>query len=93
MCSGVIGFMLCSTEGPVVDFKQPVGFINESTSNSDRPLKFYNKEVFSLSVMDTIFYVDILHLSFELCLICFLLQIHQASFCLPTFARRVIDRA
>ncbi|KMZ61156.1 Spermidine synthase [Zostera marina] len=61
--SGIIGFMLCSTEGPVVDFKQPVGFINESTSNSDRPLKFYNKEI------------------------------HQASFCLPTFARRVIDRA
>lgn len=45
MCfSGVIGFMLCSTEGPPVDFKQPVNPIDENDS-SNGPLKFYNSEV------------------------------------------------
>ncbi|KAL8121215.1 hypothetical protein AgCh_018098 [Apium graveolens] len=39
--SGVIGFMLCSTEGAPVDFKHPVSQIDES----DRPLKFYNPEI------------------------------------------------
>lgn len=45
--SGVIGFMLCSTEGPSVDFKHPVNPIDavESACNSSRPLKFYNSEV------------------------------------------------
>ena len=41
--SGVIGFMLCSTEGTPVDFKHPVNPIDDS--KSDRPLKFYNSEV------------------------------------------------
>lgn len=46
--SGVIGFMLCSTEGPPVDFKHPVNPIDESESQkSVRPLKFYNSEVCS----------------------------------------------
>lgn len=43
-CSGVIGFMLCSTEGAPVDFKHPVSQIDESV----RPLKFYNPEVCSM---------------------------------------------
>lgn len=44
--SGVIGFMLCSTEGPAVDFKHPVNPIDQNPSQkSDRPLKFYNSEV------------------------------------------------
>lgn len=45
--SGVIGFMLCSTEGPPVDFKHPVNPIdaNDSQSKSKGPLKFYNSEV------------------------------------------------
>jgi spermidine synthase len=45
--SGVIGFMLCSTEGPPVDFKHPVNPIdaNDNHSNSLGPLKFYNSEV------------------------------------------------
>ena len=49
--SGVIGFMLCSTEGTPVDFKNPVNPIddaNESSCQSNRPLKplkFYNSEV------------------------------------------------
>ncbi|KAK1267923.1 hypothetical protein QJS04_geneDACA006478 [Acorus gramineus] len=55
--SGVIGFMLCSTEGPPVDFKHPVKSINDN----ERPLKFYNAEI------------------------------HSASFCLPSFAKRAIE--
>jgi len=43
--SGMIGFMLCSTEGPLVDFKHPVNPINENDSQQSRPLKFYNSEV------------------------------------------------
>ncbi|KAG9140487.1 hypothetical protein Leryth_016209 [Lithospermum erythrorhizon] len=42
--SGVIGFMVCSTEGPAVDFKKPVNPIDADDSQS-RPLKFYNSEV------------------------------------------------
>lgn len=62
--SGVIGFMLCSTEGPPVDFKHPVNPIDASDNNqnnSKRPLKFYNSEI------------------------------HSAAFCLPAFAKKVID--
>ncbi|KAF7829371.1 spermidine synthase 1 [Senna tora] len=44
--SGVIGFMLCSTEGPPVDFKHPVKSIEANdTLKSVRPLKFYNSEI------------------------------------------------
>lgn len=45
--SGVIGFMLCSTEGPAVDFKRPVHPIDkvEHPGNAKRPLKFYNSEI------------------------------------------------
>ncbi|KAL1804425.1 hypothetical protein DCAR_0936075 [Daucus carota subsp. sativus] len=57
--SGVIGFMLCSTEGTPVDFKHPVNPIDDS--KSDRPLKFYNSEI------------------------------HEAAFCLPSFAKKVIE--
>ncbi|URD97734.1 Spermine/spermidine synthase [Musa troglodytarum] len=61
--SGVIGFMLCSTEGPAVDFQHPVYQIDEdeASNKSKGPLKFYNS------------------------------QIHSAAFCLPSFAKRVID--
>ncbi|KAH1098328.1 hypothetical protein J1N35_015249 [Gossypium stocksii] len=61
--SGVIGFMLCSTEGPLVDFKHPVNPIDkdESCCKSKRPLKFYNSEI------------------------------HSAAFCLPSFAKKVIE--
>ncbi|OVA07614.1 Spermidine/spermine synthases family [Macleaya cordata] len=57
---GVIGFMLCSTAGPPVDFKHPVNPIDDDDSQK-APLKFYNK------------------------------QIHSAAFCLPSFAKKVID--
>ncbi|KAG2702123.1 hypothetical protein I3843_06G069200 [Carya illinoinensis] len=62
--SGVIGFMLCSTEGPPVDFKHPVNSIdaNDSHNKSRGPLKFYNPEI------------------------------HTAAFCLPSFAKKVIER-
>ncbi|KAK3041770.1 hypothetical protein RJ639_000286 [Escallonia herrerae] len=61
--SGVIGFMLCSTEGPSVDFKNPINSIdaNDSRSKSKGALKFYNSEI------------------------------HTAAFCLPSFAKKVID--
>ncbi|KAI8527136.1 hypothetical protein RHMOL_Rhmol12G0052300 [Rhododendron molle] len=61
--SGVIGFMLCSTEGPPVDFKHPVNPIESDDGHckSNGPLKFYNKEM------------------------------HAAAFCLPSFAKKVIE--
>ncbi|KAK4762353.1 hypothetical protein SAY86_008121 [Trapa natans] len=61
--SGVIGFMLCSTEGPPVDFKHPINLIDsdENLNKSDRPLRYYNREI------------------------------HSAAFCLPSFAKKVID--
>lgn len=43
--SGVIGFMLCSTEGPLVDFKHPLNSIDGDESRG--PLKFYNSEIHS----------------------------------------------
>ncbi|KAK4779972.1 hypothetical protein SAY87_016078 [Trapa incisa] len=61
--SGVIGFMLCSTEGPAVDFKHPINPIDsdENLSKSNQPLRYYNTEI------------------------------HYAAFCLPSFAKKVID--
>ncbi|XP_022151053.1 spermidine synthase [Momordica charantia] len=60
--SGVIGFMLCSTEGPPVDFKHPVNPIEDNGSETAKgPLKFYNSEI------------------------------HTAAFCLPSFAKKIID--
>lgn len=44
--SGIIGFMLCSTEGPAVDFKHPVNPLNPDNYGVAKvPLKFYNSEV------------------------------------------------
>lgn len=45
--SGVIGYMLCSTEGPKVDFKNPVNPVDKHhlKSNNAPPLKFYNSEI------------------------------------------------
>ncbi|XP_074558457.1 spermidine synthase 1-like [Curcuma longa] len=47
--SGVIGFMICSTEGPTVDFRHPVYHIDEEdhANKSAGPLKFYNSEIHS----------------------------------------------
>ncbi|KAL3654090.1 hypothetical protein CASFOL_003771 [Castilleja foliolosa] len=61
--SGVIGFMLCSTEGPAVNFKNPINPIDadESHVKTNGPLKFYNSEI------------------------------HSAAFCLPSFAKKVIE--
>ncbi|MBA0821272.1 hypothetical protein Goarm_018141, partial [Gossypium armourianum] len=43
---GVIGFLLCSTEGPYVDFKVPVNPIDpdQISGVAKQPLKFYNSE-------------------------------------------------
>ncbi|KAK7389046.1 hypothetical protein VNO78_23878 [Psophocarpus tetragonolobus] len=44
--SGVIGFMLCSTEGPPVNFKHPVNPLNlEQNGVAKGPPKFYNLEI------------------------------------------------
>ncbi|CAN6461772.1 unnamed protein product [Victoria cruziana] len=56
--SGVIGFMLCSTEGPEVDFRHPVNPIDVEETQSDRPLKFYNSEV-----IPSYFFAPIFHMS------------------------------
>ncbi|XP_028781760.1 spermidine synthase 1-like [Neltuma alba] len=46
--SGVIGFLLCSTEGPYVDFRCPINPIDpQNYGISKQPLKFYNSEVHS----------------------------------------------
>ncbi|KAK9914503.1 hypothetical protein M0R45_038278 [Rubus argutus] len=47
--SGVIGFLLCSTEGPPVDFKNPVNSIEklEGAVKHKRELRFYNSEMHS----------------------------------------------
>nr|BAC55523.1 spermidine synthase [Petunia x hybrida] len=49
--SGMIGFMLCSTEGLEVDFKNPVNLIenDEIHSKTLPPLKFYNFEIHKAS--------------------------------------------
>lgn len=45
--SGVIGFLLCSTEGPRVDFKHPINPIEklEGAVKHRRELRFYNSEM------------------------------------------------
>ncbi|CAL1391011.1 unnamed protein product [Linum trigynum] len=45
--SGVIGFVLCSTEGPAVDFLNPVNPIEEvdGAGKHKRELRFYNSEM------------------------------------------------
>ncbi|KAH7301743.1 hypothetical protein KP509_23G040100 [Ceratopteris richardii] len=48
--SGVIGFMLCSTEGPPVNFKQPINPIEKAEEDDGRsPLKYYSSEMHSAS--------------------------------------------
>lgn len=50
-CSGVIGFLICSTEGPPVDFLNPVNPIEklEGAAKYKRELRFYNSEVGAVS--------------------------------------------
>ncbi|XP_071686189.1 spermine synthase isoform X3 [Rutidosis leptorrhynchoides] len=45
--SGVIGFILCSTEGPPVDFRNPVNPIEklEGALEHQRELRFYNSQM------------------------------------------------
>ncbi|MCD7456209.1 Dolichyl-phosphate-mannose--protein mannosyltransferase 1 [Datura stramonium] len=46
--TGVIGYMLCSTEGPEVDFKNPVNPIDKDETHANSklgPLKFYNTDI------------------------------------------------
>jgi hypothetical protein len=45
--SGIIGFLLCSKDGPAVDFTNPINPIEklEGATNAGREIKFYNSEV------------------------------------------------
>ncbi|KAF2539247.1 hypothetical protein F2Q68_00021540 [Brassica cretica] len=45
--SGVIGFILCSTDGPAVDFKNPINPIEklDGAMTYKREMKFYNSDV------------------------------------------------
>ncbi|KAG2399707.1 Spermine synthase [Vigna angularis] len=47
--SGVIGFLLCATEGPPVDFVNPINPIEEleGANEHKRELRFYNSEMHS----------------------------------------------
>ncbi|ERN19102.1 hypothetical protein AMTRI_Chr10g232970 [Amborella trichopoda] len=45
--SGVIGFMLCSTEGPAVDFRHPVNILDDCDGKAKQSLKFYNSDIHS----------------------------------------------
>ncbi|XP_056175229.1 spermidine synthase 1-like isoform X2 [Syzygium oleosum] len=52
--SGVIGFLLCSTEGPHVDFTRPVNPLDHQDATNSfgvakQPPKFYNAEIHSAS--------------------------------------------
>lgn len=57
MCSGLIGFLLCSTEGTAVDFMNPVNPIEkvEGTGKRCGELRFYNSEVIAIN-WDTYFH-------------------------------------
>lgn len=54
MCSGVIGFLLCSTEGPGVDFVNPVNPIEkvDGAGKQNRELRFYNSDVSSKKLLN-----------------------------------------
>ena len=44
--------MLCSTEGPAVDFKHPINSIDVNDINKSRgPLRFYNSEVCTIILL------------------------------------------
>ncbi|ESR35415.1 hypothetical protein CICLE_v10006705mg [Citrus x clementina] len=47
--SGIIGFLICSTEGPHVDFVNPINPIEklEGADKHKRELRFYNSEIHS----------------------------------------------
>ena len=52
--SGVIGFLICSTEGPPVDFIHPINPIEkiDGALKHRRELRFYNSEVVAFSHFD-----------------------------------------
>lgn len=79
--------MLCSTEGPAVDFQHPVYHIDqdEISIKSKGSLKFYNSEV--INPPPEPLFSESSFLSYSAVLFS---QIHSAAFCLPSFAKRVI---
>lgn len=62
--SGIIGFMLCSKEGPTVDFKHPINPLNqENYGVAKGPPKFYNSEA-----LINFFFSELLIWAYSLCL-------------------------
>ena len=49
------GFVICSTEGPVVDFRNPINPIEEQKVST----KYYNSEVIFLDSLDCILFMAI----------------------------------
>ncbi|KAH0750847.1 hypothetical protein KY290_030079 [Solanum tuberosum] len=52
---GAIGFVICSTEGHQVDFKNPVNKVDVDiiSAKSESPLKYYNSEVHTAVALPT----------------------------------------
>ena len=48
--SGAIGFVICSTEGPTVDFRNPINPVEEQKVAT----KYYNSKVIFLESLDYI---------------------------------------
>ena len=83
-CSGVTGFTLCSTEGPLVDFRLLVTPVDVIGNKVKGPLKFYNAEDTSFKMYQ---YYHFVHRPIFFCK---LVQIHSAASCLPSFADKVL---
>jgi len=90
--SGVIGFMLCSTEGPPVNFKRPINPLNPKQNGVAKgPPKFYNSEVVHWNHFCSCSRLNFLPLLYSHRLLFFLPQIHSAAFCLPSFVDKPVD--
>nr|DAD19206.1 TPA_asm: hypothetical protein HUJ06_020669 [Nelumbo nucifera] len=66
--SGVIGFLLCSKDGPPVDFLNPVNPIEkqEGAAKFRRELRFYNSEVrIIFIILEPILYIFYFHAKFN----------------------------
>lgn len=60
LCSGVIGFLLCSTEGPAVDFVNPINPIEkvDGAGKQNKELRFYNSDVSSKKTVMKVMFLE-----------------------------------
>ncbi|KAL5989307.1 hypothetical protein ACLOJK_010197 [Asimina triloba] len=81
--SGAIGFLLCSTAGPPVDFLNPINPIEklDGALKFKRELRFYNSEKITSKDSFIILTVE------RGCQA----QIHRAAFAMPSFAKRELS--